>query len=112
MHPDPGYLREYYSSLNDEALLNLDRSQLVEAAQKCYDEEVRRRGQDVPRKVVRDAHVVPKQVPVPDRDAEVERVTVNVDGKPGRRRRRPKFARTIFSLAWFRCPMPSWLAIR
>jgi len=40
---DLEYLRRHYASLSDEALQELDRSELVEAAQKCYDEELVRR---------------------------------------------------------------------
>ena len=43
MPVDLEYLRRQYSSLSDEALLALDRSELIEAAQKCYDEELVRR---------------------------------------------------------------------
>ena len=35
--------RQHYASLSDEALLALDRAELVEDAQKCYDEEIARR---------------------------------------------------------------------
>jgi hypothetical protein len=40
---DIDYLRRHYSSLSDEALREIDRSELVAAAQKCYDEELARR---------------------------------------------------------------------
>ena len=43
MQVDLEYLRRQYASLSDEALLALDRSELVETAQKCYDEELVRR---------------------------------------------------------------------
>jgi len=43
MPVDLEYLRRHYASLSDEALLALDRSELVETAQKCYDGEVVRR---------------------------------------------------------------------
>jgi len=43
MPVDLEYLRRHYASLSDEALLELDRSELVETAQKCYDEELARR---------------------------------------------------------------------
>ena len=43
MQIDLEYLREHYASLSDEALAAIDRSELVEAAQRCYDEEVARR---------------------------------------------------------------------
>jgi hypothetical protein len=36
-------LRRHYASLSDEALLALDRAELVEAAQTCYDEELAQR---------------------------------------------------------------------
>src|SRR5208337_2755873 len=40
---DPKYLREQYASLSDEALLNIDRADLVETAQRCYYDELARR---------------------------------------------------------------------
>jgi hypothetical protein len=40
---DTDYLRQHYAELSDEALLDIDRSELVEAARGCYDEEVARR---------------------------------------------------------------------
>ena len=43
MPTDPEYLRRHYASLSDEALLEMDRSELVETAQKCYDDELQRR---------------------------------------------------------------------
>jgi len=43
MPTDPEYLRRHYASLSDEALLEIDHSELVETAQKCYDEEMNRR---------------------------------------------------------------------
>ena|SRR3989442_5430086 len=43
MQADSDYLRRYYSSLSDEALLAIDRDDLVEMAQKYYDAEVNRR---------------------------------------------------------------------
>jgi hypothetical protein len=45
MQPDPEYLRQHYASMSDEALLAIDRNELVETAQKCYDEELQRREQ-------------------------------------------------------------------
>src|SRR5215472_4378267 len=44
MKPDLDYLRRHYESLNDEALLAVDRGDLVEAAQTLYDAELRKRG--------------------------------------------------------------------
>src|SRR5258708_1321005 len=43
MQIDAEDLRRYYASLPDEALLALDRTELSEMAQKCYDEELERR---------------------------------------------------------------------
>jgi hypothetical protein len=43
MPVDLEYLRRHYASLSDEALQELDRKELVETAQKCYDEELARR---------------------------------------------------------------------
>jgi hypothetical protein len=43
MPADLQYLRRHYASLSDDALLAVDRSDLVETAQKCYDEELKRR---------------------------------------------------------------------
>jgi hypothetical protein len=37
-------LRRHYSSLSDDELLALNRDELIETAQKCYDEELERRG--------------------------------------------------------------------
>ena len=39
-------LRRHYGSLSDEELLALNREELIEVAQKCYDEELERRGLD------------------------------------------------------------------
>ncbi len=44
MQIDLDRLRQHYGSLSDDELLSLDRDELVEAAQKCFDEEVARRG--------------------------------------------------------------------
>ena len=43
MKIDTDYLRRHYAELSDEALYEIDRGELVEAAQKCYDEEIARR---------------------------------------------------------------------
>jgi hypothetical protein len=40
---DIAYLRKHYSSLSDEALLDVDRTELTEAAQQCYDDELKDR---------------------------------------------------------------------
>jgi hypothetical protein len=44
MKPDSGYLTQHYASLSDDTLLAIDRSELVDTAQKCYDAEVEKRG--------------------------------------------------------------------
>lgn len=43
MQVDPEYLRQHYASLSDEALLEIDRADLVETAHALYDKEVERR---------------------------------------------------------------------
>ena len=44
MQVDPESLRQHYRSLSDEELSALRREELIEIAQKCYDEERERRG--------------------------------------------------------------------
>ncbi len=44
MKADPEDFRRLYSSLNDEALLAIDRGDLVPMAQQCYDVELASRG--------------------------------------------------------------------
>jgi hypothetical protein len=46
MQVDPEYLRQHYASLSDEALLEIDRAELVEIAQTCLDDEISQRGLD------------------------------------------------------------------
>ena len=48
MQIDLESLRRHYSFLSDEELLALNRNDLIEMAQKCWDEEVERRGLDEP----------------------------------------------------------------
>ena len=43
MPTDPEYLRHHYASLSDEARLDIDRAELIESAQKSYDDELERR---------------------------------------------------------------------
>jgi hypothetical protein len=45
---DPEYLRQYYASLSDQALREVDRNDLVEMAQLCYDREVAQRKRSAP----------------------------------------------------------------
>jgi hypothetical protein len=51
MPADPEYLREYYASLSDEALLEINREELVETAKKCYDDELGQRELDSARDI-------------------------------------------------------------
>lgn len=44
MRIDPQDLRRQYASLSDEALLALNRNDLIEVAQRCYDDELASRG--------------------------------------------------------------------
>jgi hypothetical protein len=44
MKIDTEYLRQHYASLSDDALAALNRDELVEAAQACFDQECARRG--------------------------------------------------------------------
>jgi hypothetical protein len=43
MQVDTEYLRQLYASLSDQALLAINRAELVEAAQQCYEDELGRR---------------------------------------------------------------------
>jgi len=43
MQIDPEHLRRHYASLSDEALLEIDRADLVDVAKQCYDDELARR---------------------------------------------------------------------
>ena len=43
MPVDPEYLRAHYASLSDEALLAINREELVKTAQQCYDNELAQR---------------------------------------------------------------------
>ena len=44
MPVDPEYLREHYAALSDEALLAIERAELVDTARMYYDDEFGRRG--------------------------------------------------------------------
>src|ERR1035441_594032 len=52
MQLDTEYLRRHYASLSDEELHAMDRADLVEAAQRIYDEELRQRELSSPPKSV------------------------------------------------------------
>ena len=84
MHVDPEYLRQHYEMLSDEALLEVDRGDLVEIAQKCYDQELSRRGLDVRRgksQIVRDRPI--SKGPEPDEDEEILDETAGDGDEPG-----------------------------
>ncbi len=44
MQIDPEEFRRHYDSLSDEALIEIDESELVDVARQCYEEELARRG--------------------------------------------------------------------
>ena len=46
MQPDSEELRRYYAALSDDALLELERGDLTEIAQSCYDSELAKRRLD------------------------------------------------------------------
>lgn len=71
---DREFLREHYASLSDEALAAIDRGDLVEAAQKLYDEERARRG------LARQKSVAPLPARAP---APPVPVTDSPEGDPG-----------------------------
>src|SRR5271165_6171543 len=48
MQLDPEFLRRHYASMSDEEIQAVDRADLVEGAQRIYDEEVRRRKSSEP----------------------------------------------------------------
>ncbi len=50
---DLEYVRRHYASLSDEGLAAVDRDELVEAAQKCYDEECAKR-RSLPKQQIED----------------------------------------------------------
>jgi hypothetical protein len=45
---DADQLRQRYESLSEDELIDLDRNLLTEIAQKCYDQEIKRRGISLP----------------------------------------------------------------
>lgn len=74
MQLDPEYLRQHYASLSDEALLAIDRADLVEMARMILDLEVRRRNLaplgDTGR--TRGQDFIPQQPDPPDEETEVD----------------------------------------
>jgi len=65
MQVDIAYLRRQYSALSDEALLAINRADLVEAAQQCYDAELDSRGL-TRTPIAKRAAEKPKPAPEPD----------------------------------------------
>jgi hypothetical protein len=85
MELDPEYLRRHYDSLSDEALLAVDRNELVEMAQTILDEEVGRRGL-AQRRVARRTHTsqsLPTQMDSPDGKPEEDGEPSGPGDKPG-----------------------------
>jgi hypothetical protein len=72
MAVDPEYLRRHYSSLSDDALLEIDRAELVDIAQTCYDDELRVRKLSSP-------HAAAESVDKPDWLGEAAEVFSRVD---------------------------------
>lgn len=69
MAVDPEYLRRHYASLSDEALLDINPDELVEAARACLDAELRKRELDEP-----------VDVAAADEDAEYDEESSDGDG--------------------------------
>jgi len=74
MKLDPVYLRQHYAQLSDEALLDVERADLVEMAQRIYDQEVGHRKLNVP------PELVPEH---PDSEKPEEYEGVGFDAQPG-----------------------------
>ena len=55
--------RKHFELLSDEALLETNRDELVEAAQQCYDAEVARRGLKAPEAEPEEPEVLPSPEP-------------------------------------------------
>src|SRR5579862_7642631 len=77
MQPDPEYLRRHYSTLSDEALLEIDRDDLVEVARNILDSEVARRGLTLD-----DAQEFTDDTPEPNALASDEQLPEEQDGTP------------------------------
>lgn len=78
MRIDPESLRSYYASISDEELLSLDRGELVEMAQKIYDEEMSRRNLTPPAEEALYGSFSPHDGEVEDQAEDEE-----ADGEPG-----------------------------
>jgi hypothetical protein len=84
MAVDVEYLRQHYAALSDEALLAIDRAELVDSARKCFDEEFGRRELNT-RRTVRRAEPRPKapSPQEPDWHEEAAEVYSRVDSHCG-----------------------------
>lgn len=81
---DPEYLRQHYALLNDEALLAIDRAELVEMARTIFDEELGRR--ELSRRDARrrpEPQSIPGQTDPADVDEEVDYEPAGDGDKPG-----------------------------
>jgi hypothetical protein len=65
MSIDAAQLQRHYASISDEELIALDRDELTEIAQQCYDEEIKRRGIVIPS----DDSVDEETIDIPDDDS-------------------------------------------
>jgi hypothetical protein len=84
MQLDPEYLRQHYASLSDEAILAIDRADLVEMAQMIFDDEVGRRKLAPLRDKQRThgPHIIPGQPDVLDEEAEIDGEPPGAGEKP------------------------------
>jgi len=61
---DTEHLRRQYAELTDDALLEMDRDELVDAAQRCYDDELAQRGLRKVRRTAASPDAEPNEVEV------------------------------------------------
>jgi hypothetical protein len=83
MKLDPEYLRQHYALLNDEALLAVDRAELVEMARVIFDEEVARR--ELPQRDSKRRHEprsIPGQTDPPEAELEIAYEPASAGDKP------------------------------
>jgi hypothetical protein len=95
MQLDPEYLRRHYASLSDEALLAVDRAELVEMAQTILDDEVGRRDLARGTRRTHGPHITPGE-PAPHYEE------VEVDGEPAQAGDKPNWleeAAEVYSYA-------------
>lgn len=64
MEIDPETFRQQYDELSDEALLSINRNDLIELAQQCYDAEVAHRGLQPEQASPDEAHEEEALVPI------------------------------------------------